>query len=551
MKTKKLILLPRILLLSIVFLFSTSFSQSYCYQKTIKNKCQYKYSDGFSNYDINVKGEIKVNNDDTDIKSISSGGYLKFSKKTFGNKRSITVESNSTGDLTYEYYEGRTKVPYEPEGKKWMGEVLLEIIRMTGIDAEGRTKRIYTKRGVDGVLEEINIISSNSVMALYFDALLKNTNLNNNELLAVSSSISKEMSSNTERGKLFRDYSELFLKDNTTAVGYFNSVSKLSSNTERGSILTDISGKIDFNDPQVTESYFTCIDKMSSNTERGRILRYAERTQKLSTQAYTRLLVSTKKLSSNTEMGSVMRSLDNLEIGNTMVSTAYFNAIDGMTSNTEAGSTMRHLIKNYDLNVDNFERLLGSIKKLTSNTEMGSVLRCIKEINLENPKINEAYFLAINSMSSNTEAGSVLRYTIRNHNMNPNSWSQFFTVTGRLTSNTEMGSVLSYTIDAMPFDDEGIVDGFFLATSKFSSNTEHGRILRALISNSAFNKYTAFKLLESARKISSNTEKASVLVRLADTEFVKDPSIKKLYMNTAKTLTSDSEYRRVVDKMVE
>jgi len=531
-------------------LFNTSFSQNYCYQTTINGKCQYKYSDGFTNYDINVKGDIKVNNDDTDIKSISAGGYLKFSKKTFGNKRSITIESNSQGKLTYEYYEGRSKTPYEPEGRKWLAEVLLEIIHMTGIDAEGRTKRIYSKKGLDGVLEEINIISSNSVMALYFDALLKNTSLNTNELLAVSSSISKEMSSNTERGRLFRDHCDLFLKDNTTAVGYFNSISKLSSNTERGSILTDISTKIDFNDPQVTEAYFACIDKMSSNTERGRILRYAERTQELSTQAYTRLLTSTKKLSSNTEMGSVMRSLDNLEINNPTVSTAYFNAIDGISSNTEAGSTMRHLIKNYELNEDNYVRLLGSTKKLTSNTEMGSVLRSIKELDLESEKINEAYFLAINSFSSNTEAGSVLRYTLRNHEMNTNSWAQFFSVTGRLTSNTEMGSVLSYTIDVMPFDDDAVVDGFFLATSKFSSNTEHGRILRTLISNPAFNKYTAFKLLESARKISSNTEKGSVLVKLADTEFVKDPAIKKLYMNTANTITSDSEYRRVVDKLI-
>ncbi len=548
MKTSTLMSLSKILILSFVFLFSSSFAQNYCYQTT-NGKQQYKYSDGFTNFDVQVKGDIKVNNDDTDIKSISSGGYLKFSKKTFGNKRSITVESNSLGKLTYEYYEGRTKVPYEPEGKKWMSDVLLEIIRMTGIDAEGRTKRIFSQRGIDGFLEEINAIPSNSVMAMYFDALLKNTSLNNDELLAVSSSISKEMSSNTECGRLFRSHSDLFLKNNTTAVGYFNSISKLSSNTERGSILTDISAKIDFNDPKVTEAYFACIDKMSSNTERGRVLRYAEKTQELSTQAYSRLLVSTKKLSSNTEMGYVMRSLDNLDMNNPDVSTAYFNAIDGMSSNTEAGSTMRYLIKNYNLNEDNYVRLLGSTKKLTSNTEIGSVLRSIKELNLESPKINEAYFLAINSMTSNTEAGSVLRYTLRNHKMNTNSWSQFFTITGRLTSNTTMGSVLSDAIDYLPLDDETIVDGFFLATSKFTSNTEHGRVLREMISSPAFNKYIAFKVLESARKLSSNTEKGSVLVRLADTEFINDPTIKKLYMNTAKTLTSDSEYRRVVDKL--
>ena len=460
MKTSNLKNHQTILLVSFIFLFVSSIAQDYvCNFNIFGSKMQYKYSDGFTNYDIQVKGKIKVNNDDTGI------------------------ESNSQGKLNYEYYEGRTKVPYEPEGRKWMADVLLEITRMTGIDAEGRTKRIYSKNGVDGVLEEISAISSNLIMATYFEALLDNFSLSTDEMLAVSSSIAGEISSNAERGRLFRDYSDVFLKNNTTTVGYFNSISRLSSNTERGSILTHISNKIDFNDPQVTEAYFACIDKMSSNTERGRVLRYAERTQDLSMQAYTRLLMS--------------------------------------------------------------------VKKLSSNTEMGSVLRSIKELDLESTKIIEAYFLAINSISSNTESGSVLRYTLQNHAMNNNSWVQFFTVTSRLSSNTEMGSVLSYAIDYMPFDNEEAVDGFFFAASKFSSSTEHARVLRTMISNQAFNKYTAYKLLESARKISSNTEKGSVLVRLCDTEFVKDPEIKKLYMNTAKTLTSDSEYRRVIGKLVE
>lgn len=552
MKNNKIKSLSRILVLGFVFLFINSFAQKYAFcNNVVVGKHQYKYSDGFANYDIQVKGDIKVNNTDTDIEHISPGGYLKFSKKTFGNKRSITVESNSSGNLIYEYYEGRSKVPYEPEGKKWMSDVLLEIVRMVGIDAEGRTKRIYGKEGIDGVLEEIGIIQSNSVMAMYFEALLDNFNLTSDELVVVCSSIAKEMSSNTERGKLFRKYSDLFLMDNTTMVVYFNSLSVLSSNSERASILTSISKKIDFNNPQVTDAYFSCIDRMTSNTERGRILRYTERSQDLSIQAYTRLLVSAKKLNSNTEMGSVIRSLDNMEINNPQVSTACFNAIDQMTSNTEAGATMRHLIKNNTLNDENYLRLLGSVKKLTSNTESGSVIRAIKDLNLENEKINEAYFLAINTMTSNSEMGSVLRYTLKNYTLNTNSWNQLFTTTGRLTSNTEMGHVLTTAINYMPFDDEVIIDKFFSTASKFTSSTELGRVLRLVISNPGFNKYVAFKLLETARKIISNTEKSSVLIKLSETEFVKDPEIKKMYMSTAKTLTSDSEYRRVVDKLLE
>ena len=449
------------------------------FQKYQDGKKQYRYSDVFSSFDIQVKGDISLNDDDTGIKSISPGGYIKISKRTFGNKRTIIIESNSNGELSYEYYEGIKEIPFEPEGRKWLADVLLDVIHITGIDAVGRTKRIYRQKGIDGFIEEIHVIPSNSVMAKYFEALLENISLNDNELVSACSTIASKISSNTERGRLFRKYSDLFMKNNTTAVVYFQSISKLSSNTERGSILKNISTKIDFEDPKVTEAYFTCVDKMTSNTERGSVLRNLENTQKLNNQAYSRLLISVKKFSSNTEMGYVMRSLDKLDMNNSPVNVAYFNAIDGMTSNTEAGS--------------------------------------------------------------------ILRYTIKTYDLNDKSWIQLLNETGRLSSNTEMASILITASEFMPYGNESVIDAFFNAVNRFSSNTEHGRVLNKVIANKHLNKFICYKILESVKKMSSNTEKSSVMIKLSHTKFIKDPEIRKLYKTTAGSLTSNTEYRRVIE----
>jgi hypothetical protein len=144
----------KILFLTIMFFLGFAVIQANAsIQQAPDGKKQYKYRDTLSSYDVQVNGDIEVNDTDSGIKSISPGGYLKISKKAFGNKRSVVVESDSRGELTYEYYEGSKKIPYEPEGRKWLSDVLLEVVRLTGIDAEGRTKRIHAKRGVDGVLE--------------------------------------------------------------------------------------------------------------------------------------------------------------------------------------------------------------------------------------------------------------------------------------------------------------------------------------------------------------------------------------------------------------
>jgi len=191
MKTSSLLKARNILTILLLSLFINSVAQEYsCNTNIVNGRKQYKYSDNFTNYDIQLKGEIKVNDDDTEIVSISPGGNLKISKKTFGNKRSLIIESNSKGTLNYEFYEGRKEIPYDPEGKKWLADVLLDVVRIAGVDVEGRTKRIYSQKGIDGFMEELHEISSNSITAKYFEVLLENYKLNENETLVVISGIS-------------------------------------------------------------------------------------------------------------------------------------------------------------------------------------------------------------------------------------------------------------------------------------------------------------------------------------------------------------------------
>lgn len=534
---------------------TNNYKSIYHYEKGIinsiiqsENNKHYKYKNSFSDYDIHVKGKIKVNDDDTGILSISPGGSLKVSKKTFGNRRAVIIESNSKGELNYEYYEGRTQIDYIPEGEKWLADVLLDVIRITGIDAEGRVKRIYTKDGVDAVLDEITMITSNSVSVIYFEALLDNHKLNDEENMAVTTAISR-LSSNTSRGDLYSTYSSLFLYNAKTSVIFFSNLSKLSSNSEKARVLTHITKKIDFENEDVIEAYFAVIDRMTSNTERGRVLRNLENEQELSDDTYVRLLQSVGKFTSNTEMGSTIRSMDNMDVSNPDISEAYFNTIDKMSSNTEKGSTLRHLIKNQDLSINNYARMLGSIKKMSSNTEMGSVLRSFPAMEMTDSTLVEPYFLAIKSMSSNSETGSVLRDAIDKYKMNNYVWTNLFSTTARMTSNTEMGNVLSVATTKMPFNST-VLDAFFLTVNKLTSNTEIGSVLGKVIKSDKFNKYACLGVLNSCMKMTSNSEIALTLKKVAETEWIKDEEVKSKYIQVAKSMTSDSYYREVIDLLI-
>jgi len=75
-------------------------------------------------------------------------------------------------------------------------------------------------------------------------------------------------------------------------------------------------------------------------------------------------------------------------------------------------------------------------------------------------------------------------------------------------------------------------------------------MLRALIEKGETNKMVAGGILITARRIASDTERGSVLRAIAPKIPKEDNELKELYMETAKTLSSNTEYRRAVDAML-
>src|SRR5882672_11048244 len=100
--------------------------------KRDSEKTVWNHSNGMSSFNVEIRGKIELTDDDKDIKSMSSDGYLEINKTAFGSKRTLIVTPQGNA-LKREYYEGRTAVPFEPEGRKWMSEILPELVRTTTI----------------------------------------------------------------------------------------------------------------------------------------------------------------------------------------------------------------------------------------------------------------------------------------------------------------------------------------------------------------------------------------------------------------------------------
>jgi hypothetical protein len=515
----------------------------------LTDKYHFKTDNVFNSLEIKYDGRIHVSDDDKSIRSISPNGYLNIGYRTFGNKRELLINSDRSGNLSYEFYEGRKEIPFEPEGRKWLADVLLDVVRSTGIDADGRTARLYSRQGIDGFIGEISQIHSNTVQGKYFEALLSDHKLAEPELVKTADAISRKMSSSTDRGRLFREHADMFLTDNDVAVAYFNAVSRISSNAERGRVYRNINQPLDFSDPFLTSAYFTGIDKMSSSSESGSTLRHTIENQSLPKGAQIALLESVARMSSNSEAGRVLRSLGEIDLKDPEIIESYFRAVDHLSSNSEAGSVLRDMLKKNNVEGPAMVAFLNSTRKMSSNSEVGSVLRSVRNINLEEVKIRESYFSVINDISSDSESGRVLRHTLEAHQLNSPAMISFYETTRTISSNTEIGNVLRSSLAYLP-SGKPVQDAFFTAVNSLSSSTEHGRVLRQYAEMGDLSTYALEGILKSARKISSNSEKGYVLRTVAPMIKEGNSQLKELYIGTARSLSSDSEFRRAMDAIM-
>jgi len=143
---------------------------------------------------VSYSGRFDFTDDDTDLREISSDGYLKISDAAWIGRHTVEIQERG-GQLEHRYFVNGSERSYEPEGRQWLRENLPKFVRNTGIGAERRVARYLKSGGPSAVLAEIARIDSSYVKRIYFTELLEQATLNADQYRAVPITSSRRCSS--------------------------------------------------------------------------------------------------------------------------------------------------------------------------------------------------------------------------------------------------------------------------------------------------------------------------------------------------------------------
>ena len=198
---------------------------------------------------------------------------------------------------------------------------------------------------------------------------------------------------------------------------------------------------------------------------------------------------------------------------------------------------------------DELETLLAVARAaagISSSNDKAELLLAVLERGVRNDSLQRTVLRSASTISSSYERHRVLLAMLR-LGIAPGSETVFLSATEGSSGHHERAQVLAAFANGNGLSDATVRKAYLRAASSITSTHERSRLLALVIRLPEFDAAAAIDLLPPIKALTSSSEKANLLVALARRGVVGDPAVRAAFLSAVSTLSSASEYRRVME----
>jgi beta-lactamase regulating signal transducer with metallopeptidase domain len=463
---------------------------------------------GLTSLSVKVDGAIEFTDDDRDVKSLSPGGHFRMEEGTWLSGRRYDVKADSAGNLTKTYSVGSSVKPLDSDGQQWLGRLLPQIIRDSGIGAVARVDRLLRQGGPKAVINEIGLIHSDGSKRTYLEELFSHATLNTDQL--------------TESAKLIRG---------------------ISSDGDKAQVLVDVDGRYFTN--ELRPNLFEAVESISSDGDKRRVLSDILKKDAGSADTLFGVTKAAKHISSDGDKAEVLIEMASSYRDNGGLGMAYFEAVKSISSDGDHARVLSTLLAAHGDDRDTMARVLGSAGKISSDGDKARVLKEAVARYSADESVRKAFIDAANSISSDGDHQQVLVALVHRQGIETPTIDEIAKSAQRISSDGDKARVL---VELVGVNIEPARGDFFAAADTIHSDGDHSNVLMALLDKPGTSSAMAIAAIQSAARISSDGDKGRVLVNAAH-RYSKDPQVNAALRKAVESLHSDSEYRSVMSEI--
>jgi len=427
------------------------------------------------NFSLEYKGDIELAEDDSDVVSISRDGYLEVKRSAFGSRRRILIEPDNSGGLIKKYWLGGSQKSFDAEGKQWLSEILLDVVRTTTLGSEQRVDRMYRKGGYYPVLKEIDIIDSDYVKARYIKLLMEKK-MDEKGLLGVLKRIGK-VSSDHHQADILKYNSALFLSSDALRSTFIETTGKINSDHHKAEVLKKAIADSEISDNQL-KALFGIAEDINSDHHKASVLSRVLEKRSLNAEN-TKLLISVaQSIDSDHHKASVLKKALS---GNDVTPGSYhslLSSVDNMSSDHHIASVLGTILKE-DLDSESLSHLLQQVKRnMSSDMHQASVLKKVALWQDVDGSL-EAYLSALKDVNSDHHKAEVFKVLSRKSHSD-DGLIAILEATTTINSDHHLADTLMAFAPEVRGKSDRVVDAYHESTNSISSDHHLGRTLRAL-----------------------------------------------------------------------
>jgi hypothetical protein len=396
-------------------------------------------------YDVRYEGKIEFTDDDKDVKSISAGGYLIIKIRTFGVPRSVEMRSDNNGNLKKEYFVGGKSINFEPEGKKWLSEILIDVIRDTGIGCDTRTKRIYEKRGIEAILNDIEQNSSDFISSKYYTELLSFKDLKPEEYSKIFNSIANHISSDFEKAQILKKIQPQIMENEGVSASFYRAAESIDSDFEKSQLLQLLSNNSTIKDKQL-DFFMQVVRNIDSDFEKSQVLKS---------------LIPSASINENT-----------IKI--------YMSEVRNIDSDFEKGQVLNTYLQKKNCGNNSIADILSVLASFDSDFEKANILKKIAPKIDNNTRLLSLFEEVFNTLSSDFEKSGVLISLIKIPTIDDNMLNTVLNMTKTLDSDFEKSNVLTKIAPKISTSSAELKNKYRDIAKTISSDSDYGKVLRAI-----------------------------------------------------------------------
>jgi beta-lactamase regulating signal transducer with metallopeptidase domain len=406
----------------------------------------YVWSDNGQKFEVNYRGDIEFTDDDSDVSRMSAGGYLRIKDgRRFGTDNSVEFRAGSGGAIERRFWVSGQERPFDPEGRKWLAEVLPKFIRQSGIGAKSRVARFMKSGRAAAVLAEIGRIEGSWAKRVYFTELFNQPGLSGATIQEALAQAGREVDSDFELASLL-----------------------ISSNR----LVTD---------DGVRRTYLEAARTIGSDFELRRVLSSIVKAGTMTPAIAASVLDTSGSIDSDFEQASLLVEFAARQPLDGPAGAAFFKALAGVSSSFEHNRVLKAVLQRTDLSEPVRVAALESGAAIESDFEVASFLTQFVKTSGVDGAARAPFFRAVASIESAFERGRVLQALSRRSDASEQTVLEILRSAQTITSAFERAQVLLAVAGTHPLTREA--RAVYIDASDKLGDHEQGRVLSALVRN--------------------------------------------------------------------